>query len=215
MRLISACEVVGPGRLADEDAFGIAARVFEHLRVDQAVDDEHIGFLQALHGFQSEEFGIARAAADQRDPARVRWGRNCRRPAHVVEFGGKNAIGLVLRTSQDGAAERALQQPLPEPATRRGGRRPLWRRCLRSSPARFASDAEVGGKERSSRVLISRARTGAAPSVPIATVTGARSTIAGVMKVESPGASTTLTGIAAGLGCARHGGIEHVFPVAA
>ena len=45
------------------------------------------------------------------------------------------------------------------------------------------------------RARISRASTGAAPSVPIATVTGERSTMAGVMKVESSGASTTLTGM--------------------
>jgi hypothetical protein len=41
--------------------------------------------------------------------------------------------------------------------------------------------------------LILRASTGAAPSVPIATVTGSRSTMAGVMKALSSRLSTMLT----------------------
>ena len=61
--------------------------------------------------------------------------------------------------------------------------------------ARLASVPKLAGSRVSSRVLISRASTGAAPSVPIATVTGERSTMAGMMKVESAGASTTLTGM--------------------
>ena len=51
-----------------------------------------------------------------------------------------------------------------------------------------------------------RARTGAAPSVPIATVTGSRSTIAGVMKSLFSRLSTILTGIpprAGECGCPR------------
>ena len=40
-----------------------------------------------------------------------------------------------------------------------------------------------------------RAKTGAAPSEPIATVIGARSTIAGVMKLQRSGASTTFKGV--------------------
>ena len=65
----------------------------------------------------------------------------------------------------------------------------------RSDWACWASTPKLAGSQVSSRVLISRASTGAAPSVPIATVTGARSTMAGMMKVESSGASTTLTGM--------------------
>ena len=55
-----------------------------------------------------------------------------------------------------------------------------------SAPSRAGSIA-------STSALILRASTGAAPSVPIATVTGSRSTIAGVMKALSSRLSTTLT----------------------
>ena len=65
-----------------------------------------------------------------------------------------------------------------------------WRRLAaqRASPPRRA------GSIASSRALICRARTGAVPSVPIATTTGSRSTIAGVMKSQSSWRSTALTG---------------------
>ena len=51
----------------------------------------------------------------------------------------------------------------------------------------------AAGSIASTSALILRASTGAAPSVPIATVTGSRSTIAGVMKSLSERSSTTLT----------------------
>ena len=68
-------------------------------------------------------------------------------------------------------------------------------RRWRSAWARAASTPRWAGSSASMRARISRASTGAAPSVPIATVTGERSTMAGVMKVDSSGASTTLTGM--------------------
>ena len=48
---------------------------------------------------------------------------------------------------------------------------------------------------RSMRARIICASTGAAPSVPMATQTGARLTIAGVKKSQSSGRSTALTGM--------------------
>ena len=51
----------------------------------------------------------------------------------------------------------------------------------------------VAGSIASTSALILRASTGAAPSVPMATVTGSRSTIAGVMKSLSSRLSTMLT----------------------
>ena len=112
-----------------------------------------------------------------------------------MELGGEDAAGLVLRAAEDGAAEGTLQQPLPQAAAGAGIGDGLGDRARADACARLASVPKLAGSSVSSRVLISRARTGAAPSVAIATVTGARSTMAGMMKVESSGASTTLTGM--------------------
>jgi hypothetical protein len=57
-----------------------------------------------------------------------------------------------------------------------------------SSPIRAGSKASISSRRR-------RAKTGEAPPVPIATTTWPRSTMAGKMKVESSGRSTTLTGM--------------------
>ena len=157
---------------------------------DQPVDDQHVGLLHALQGLEREEIGIAGAAADQRHAADA---AGCRRS--LASSAARMRLGLGLCAAQDGAAERPLQQPLPEAAARAGignglgddGRAAL----ARARPAR----RDWPAASVSSLVLISRASTGAAPSVPMATVTGARSTMAGVMKVDSSGASTTLTGM--------------------
>ena len=66
VRLISACGVEGPrGVLAHEDALGVAARIVKDARVDQPVDDQHVGLLHALQRLEGEEVGIAGAAADE------------------------------------------------------------------------------------------------------------------------------------------------------
>src|SRR5437868_1228345 len=57
-----------------------------------------------------------------------------------------------------------------------------------SSPMRAGNKASISSRRR-------RARTGEAPPVPIATMTSPRSTIAGKIKLESSGRSTTLTGM--------------------
>ena len=52
----------------------------------------------------------------------------------------------------------------------------------------------VAGNARSISARIFRASAGAVPAVEMATVIGPRSTIAGMMKLESFGRSTTFTG---------------------
>ena len=79
-----------------------------------------------------------------------------------------------------------------------------WRRAVplamaaaarrRKPAAQRASPPRRAGSIASSRALICRASTGAVPSVPIATMTGSRSTIAGVMKSHSSCRSTAFTG---------------------
>ena len=58
------------------------------------------------------------------------------------------------------------------------------------------------GSNASMRSRSRRASTGAAPPVPIATTTSPRSTMAGKMKVDRSGRSTTLTGIRCRRACA-------------
>ena len=193
MRLISACEVVGPRGVLPTKMRSASRRAYSRIfGFDQPVDDQHVGLLQALQRLQGEQIGIAGAAADQGHAAdRAGAGRS------RLELGGEDAAGLGLRAAQDGAAEGALQQPLPQAAAGarigdalgNGGRAAPGR----AAPAR----RDWRAASVSSRVLISRASTGAAPSVPIATVTGSRSTMAGVMKVESCGRVDDVDGNAA------------------
>ncbi len=60
-----------------------------------------------------------------------------------------------------------------------------------------------------------RANTGAVPAVDTATVTGSRSMIAGMMKLDSSGASTTLTGMPAAFAAFETSASTRESPVAA
>ena len=65
----------------------------------------------------------------------------------------------------------------------------------RSLPASFASAPSRCGRNDSSRSRNRRVSTGASPLLPTATTTGERSTIAGMMKLDSSRSSTTFTGM--------------------
>ena len=178
----------GPARrLADHDALGVAARAIQDRRRHQPVGDDDVGLLQGAHRLEGQQIGIARAR---------------RRPASPDPCCGRAARELAL--DQRGRTVEVAGQIGARPPGRRrsrprtgAGRAPRaivaaarWRRLAaqRASPPRRA------GSIASSRALIWRASTGAAPSVPIATTTGSRSTIAGVMKSHSSCRSTALTG---------------------
>ena len=64
----------------------------------------------------------------------------------------------------------------------------------RKSPARRARASRRGCSSRSSKARRRWASTGEVPSVPIATVTSPRSTMAGMTKLHKAGLSGTLTG---------------------
>ena len=68
------------------------------------------------------------------------------------------------------------------------------RTCTRKISAKRASRPIAAGMARSISARRRRARAGAAPPVEMAMVIGDRSTIAGMMKLDSFGRSTTLTG---------------------
>ena len=61
--------VVMAGFLAHFDAFGIAARKFQHLGADQAVVQDHIGLVEQAQPAQGEQTRVAGAGADQRHAA--------------------------------------------------------------------------------------------------------------------------------------------------
>ena len=80
----------------------------------------------------------------------------------------------------------------PEVAAAAAHRQRLGRGAEAPADAR-ASRPSAGGSRSSRSALIARASTGAAPSVPMATTTGSRSTMAGVMNWLASRLSTTLT----------------------
>ena len=91
-----------------------------------------------------EEVGIARAAADQRHSAED---ASLGRPIRAMELGGEDAAGLVLRATEDGAAEGTLQQPLPEAAPGAGVGNGLGDGVAQALGAP-GEHAEIGRKQR-------------------------------------------------------------------
>ena len=109
-------------RLAHVDELGSRRSQVQHARINQPVIDHHVGSLQALHGAQREQVGIARPRADQRHKSarRRRWfeerafefsdqqvggvfeGTRLGQPLHVAVEGGLPAVGLDHRA---GAAQ--------------------------------------------------------------------------------------------------------------
>ena len=57
------------GRLADEDAFGVAPTQIDDGVADQSVIDHHIGALHESQRTKSQQVGVARARANQIDLA--------------------------------------------------------------------------------------------------------------------------------------------------
>ncbi len=174
------------GCFADRNAGRIAARHFENCRPDEAVIDDDVGFDQLALGFERQEFRIAGAGAHERD-APCRWGgvsgkrgfklagigRTCRRPS--------NCRGSIRKKTS--ARSRGGRSPVP-PCSRHA------RANLRQLAARRPRAA---GSNASMRARKPWPSIGAAPSVPIATTSGSRSTMAGWMKVDNSARSTTLT----------------------
>ena len=56
---------VPAARLGDRNQLGLAARIVEHAVADEAVVQDHVGRLERAHRLQRQQFGIARAGADQ------------------------------------------------------------------------------------------------------------------------------------------------------
>ncbi len=61
--------VMVAGLLGHFDELGVAARQGQYVLADQAVVQNHIGFVKQAQGAQGQQAGIARAGADQRDGA--------------------------------------------------------------------------------------------------------------------------------------------------
>ena len=57
--------------LANQHALGFAARQFEDLFGHEIIEQDDIGRLQRADGFQCEQFGVARACADECHAARA------------------------------------------------------------------------------------------------------------------------------------------------
>ena len=193
MRLISACEVVGPPGVLPTKMRSASRRAysstFGFTRRSTTSTSASCRRCTALSVRRSgspgpQPISATRPACASVGPADPRHGarrRGCGRP-RPPRHGGRRGGRDLAAAAPTGGGGRAGSATVLATVSRRP-----W--------ARLASVPKLAGSSVSSRVLISRASTGAAPSVPIATVTGSRSTMAGMMKVESAGASTTLTGM--------------------
>ena len=144
--------------------------------------------IQRLARLQGQQLGIARTRADQIDMAVA-----SRSPA-----GAGPASRPAPRSPRP--RRRSAQAPRADacrntPPRNRGARGPsAARRPRRGTPCRCApAGRDPRAAAPPDRALIRRARTGAAPSVPMAMVTGSRSTMAGVMKSGAARSSTILT----------------------
>ena len=92
------------GMLADADAFRIATRQLQHLVADQAVVQDHVGFVQHAQCAQGQQAGIAGAGTDQRDRA------SCCRRFVFAQRGIERALGGQVLAFAQQALQRALQQ---------------------------------------------------------------------------------------------------------
>ena len=121
--------------------------------------------------------------------------------ALVRAAGGKLAVELAVGGSRRRRQARPCARRPAAGPPRCGGARPdrRWRRARGGAApgARCATRPNWAGSQLSILALISRARIGAAPSVPMATTTGSRSTIAGMMKLLCDGPVDHVDGQAA------------------
>jgi len=67
--LMPSCRQLALAAFADRHALGLAAREFDDIRGDKVVVEDDIGCLQRPHGFERQQFGIARSGTDERDVA--------------------------------------------------------------------------------------------------------------------------------------------------
>ncbi len=158
--------------LADVDAARVAAALRHDRLGHQPVVDDDVGLLQRALGAQRQQVLGARAGADQRDvagPDRVDLERAQRLLLGLVDAAGKDLLG-----------DRAGEEARPEAAAvGDGGER-------RASRARGAARRARRDRRRPAPAVASmrartwRASTGATPSLPMATASGARLTSAGV-----------------------------------
>ena len=192
--LMRCCCAVLAGFLADEDAFGIAARPLQHPGADQAVVEDDVGLLQQLQRAQREQVRIARALHRS---GRPRPGR-CRQAARAL-------ARCEVRTSRASARSAAASSPRSTalatgPATsrsqkaRRASAPSVRAMAARRAPRKRASAPRRAGSSASICARMRRASTGALPAELTATRIGERSMMAGKMKLESAASSTTFTG---------------------
>ena len=177
--------------LADRHALGVAAAHGDDRLRHQRVVDDDVGLHQQRAG-RAASAGPPRP--DRRRPARhgrcraaSRGSSSARRGARLVGMADRHARAPARRRrSAPRSARRGcpLRQQLLDGVAKRVGKRAQARRATAAACA-------------SMRARIICASTGPAPSVPIATATGARLTSAGVKKSQRSGRSTALAGMPA------------------
>ena len=96
--------------LADVDALGVGGRSGQHLGRHQVVVDDDVGLREQSRGAQRQQFGVARAGADQVTP--------CRRRGGAIMAGRSTTAFMLVLLDCRGPALRPpqrLQPPLPQP----------------------------------------------------------------------------------------------------
>ena len=189
--------------LADRQPLGVAAAHGDDRLGHQRVMDDDVGFHQQPLGAQRQQVFGAGPGADQRDMAVARLRR--RRSSSAPP-----ARRLVGMADLHGARRRAAEEVVPEAAARAALRQQPLGGVAAANAASAASAPSDGDSSWSILARIIWASTGPAPSVPIATQTGARLTIAGVKKSQSSGRSTALTGMPSGAGVVGDAAVERV-----
>ncbi len=165
-----------------------------------------VGLLEQLNGAQRQQIRVAGTRADDVNLAETATGCGLvgvygARFRIAVRGGrvGSRELAVELRacvalvTGEHARADDAADDALPERPALFGGERALHFAAPiagRSGRGRRA----LPGSKASICCLTRRASTGELPLEPTATTTGERSMIAGKMKVDSSGSSTTLIG---------------------
>ena len=182
---------VAAGALAHGDALGVAAGEFQHAGADQMVVQDHIGALDGADGGQGQKLGVAGAGADEVDHAGTGVGLVGGGAAEqAVHFGA----GFFRAAVHGEIAGAAVQHFVPVAQALAGGGQGVLDFAA-EFPGQMARRPKAAGIADSSRWRIRRASAGASPPVETATMTGERSRIAGKMKSQRSGLSTTFSGM--------------------
>ena len=147
--------------------------------------DHDIGALKQTMGLERQQIGIAQPGADEVDHARFADGHRARLTARRVELADQLMACAELVTGQRHVGDTTAEHAVPEATARP--------RLVERTANLFAEDLgearqPADGRRQSTLDLgrSRRASAGAAPSVEMAMVIGARSTIAGMMKLDRP-----------------------------